>query len=91
MFSAVLTAFLGLNVAHAKGFEPHTSLEPISNRSIDRRLVLGMGWFQVELGSDYKDAIGYWNRNYSEIQTADGEVLNYTPFSTSSCLLNCTS
>lgn len=47
--------------AHAGGFEGKTMRDPFSNRSVERGLVLGKGWFQINAGSSYKDATGYWD------------------------------
>jgi hypothetical protein len=55
--------------AFAGGFEPKTMQEPLSNRSIERGLVLGKGWFQVTLGNDYKLSNGYWG--------SDGEIVDF--------------
>ena len=46
---------------HAGGFEGKTMRDPFSNRSVERGLVLGKGWFQVSAGSSYKNATGYWD------------------------------
>ena len=86
MFSVILGLLVCVGDAEATGFEPKTSQEPLSNRSIDRRLVLGMGWFELSLGSTYKDALGYWNRDGAELKTSDGEMLRYTPFTNASWL-----
>jgi hypothetical protein len=47
--------------AYAGGLEAKTMRDPFSNRSNERGLVLGKGWFQVGLGSSYKLASGYWD------------------------------
>ena len=71
--------------ALAGGLEPKTSVSYLPNRSLQRRLVLGKGWFEISLGSTYKDAIGYWNPNGIELQSG-GESLAYTPFDSASWL-----
>jgi hypothetical protein len=47
--------------AEAGGFEGKTMRDPFSNRSVERGLVLGKGWFQINAGSSYKNATGYWD------------------------------
>ena len=47
--------------AEAGGFEGKTMRDPFSNRSVERGLVLGKGWFQITAGNSYKNATGYWD------------------------------
>ena len=52
---------LSATEANAGGFEGKTMRDPLSNRSVERGLVLGKGWFQFSAGSSYKNATGYWD------------------------------
>jgi hypothetical protein len=61
-------AFLG-STALAAGFEAKTMRDPFANREVDRGLVLGKGWAQINLGSDFKPAVGYWD--------SDGEPVDF--------------
>lgn len=60
-----LSLYLGLalvgSTAYAAGFQAKTMRDPFANREVDRGLVLGKGWAQIDLGSSYKSAAGYWN------------------------------
>ena len=53
-------AFIGSS-AFAAGFQAKTMRDPFANREVDRGLVLGKGWAQIDLGSDFKPAVGYWD------------------------------
>ena len=72
---AVLLASSLLTVnAEAGGFEGKTMRDPFPNRSVERGLVLGKGWFQINAGTSYKDATGYWD---SEGTQQDFESANW--------------
>ena len=47
--------------AQAGGLEGKTMRDPISNRSLERGLVLGKGWFQISTGASYKMSSAYWD------------------------------
>ena len=61
-FAMLLVSSLLTVNAEAGGFEGKTMRDPFPNRSVERGLVLGKGWFQVSAGSSYKNATGYWDR-----------------------------
>ena len=56
--------------AIAGGFEGKTMRDPFSNRSVERGLVLGKGWFQISLGSNYKLSTGEWDANGEKVDWA---------------------
>ena len=56
--------------AFAGGFEGKTMRDPFSNRSVERGLVLGKGWFQIGLGSSYKLSTGAWDANGEQVDWA---------------------
>jgi hypothetical protein len=68
-----LSLYLGLafagSTAYAAGFEAKTMRDPFANREVDRGLVLGKGWAQIDLGSAFKPAVGYWD--------GDGEPVDF--------------
>lgn len=53
--------------AFAGGFEGKTMRDPFSNRSVERGLVLGKGWFQLSLGSTYKMSTGEWDEDGEKV------------------------
>ena len=57
----LLGGLLFSSSAIAGGFEGKTMRDPFSNRSVERGLVLGKGWFQLGLGSNYKLSTGAWS------------------------------
>ena len=57
----LLGGLLFSSSAIAGGFEGKTMRDPFSNRSVERGLVLGKGWFQLGLGSNYKLSTGEWS------------------------------
>lgn len=57
----LLSGLLFSSSAIAGGFEGKTMRDPFSNRSVERGLVLGKGWFQLGLGSNYKLSTGEWS------------------------------
>jgi len=59
-FAGVLFG-LTIQTTQAGGFEGKTMRDPFSNRSVERGLVLGKGWFQIGTGSNYKLSTGYWD------------------------------
>lgn len=63
LLAPLLTALLGIGVqsAHAAGFEPKTMRDPLAAREVERGLVLGKGWLEFGLGTDVKTATGYWD------------------------------
>ncbi|MEC8381412.1 MAG: hypothetical protein VXZ96_13875 [Myxococcota bacterium] len=63
------------SVAQAGGFEPKTMRDPLSKRAIERGLVLGKGWVELEFANDSKVATGYWD---SEGQPQDFEHARWT-------------
>ena len=79
MILSLFVSNLMVSDALAGGLEQKTSVSYLPNRSLQRRLVLGKGWFEISLGSTYKDATGYWNPNGVASQTADGRSA-YTLF-----------
>jgi len=64
--------------AEAGGFEGKTMRDPFSNRSVERGLVLGKGWFQVTAGSSYKNATGFWDSDGVQQDFADANWLYTT-------------
>ena len=56
--------------ALAGGFEGKTMRDPFSNRSVERGLVLGKGWFQIGVGSTYKLSTGEWSANGEQVDWA---------------------
>ena len=61
---------LSASTAQAAGFQAKTMRAPFSAREIERGLVLGKGWVEINLGTDVKNATGYWG--------ADGTAEDFT-------------
>ena len=61
--------------AQAGGFEPKTMRDPLSKRAIERGLVLGKGWVELEFANDLKVATSYWD---SEGEAQDFEHAKWT-------------
>ena len=85
MTISLLLAIFTISDVHATGLELKTSNAYIPNRSLQRRLVLGKNWFEVSVGSTYKDATGSWNPDGVEL-LYNGESLPYKPFDSASWL-----
>ena len=60
-FLPIFMAFGLPSLAHAGGLEPKTMQDPFKTHSIERWLVLGKGWFELEMANDYKLANGFWD------------------------------
>ena len=77
-----LSLYLGLafvgSTAYAAGFQAKTMRDPFANREVDRGLVLGKGWAQIELGSDFKPAVGYWDSEGEPVDFENAEWLYTT-------------
>ena len=77
-----LSLYLGLalacNAAYAAGFEAKTMRDPFANREVERGLVLGKGWAQFDIGSDFKPAVGYWDSEGNPVDFENAEFLYTT-------------
>ena len=77
-----LSLMLGLAVcagtAQAGGFEAKTMRAPFSSREVERGLVLGKGWVELELGTDVKNATGYWDSQGQKVDFNDANWLYTT-------------
>lgn len=76
---AMMLLFGGLinSTAFAGGFEPKTMRDPLSKRGLERGLVLGKGWVELEFANDYKVATSYWDGD-GEAQDFDYAKWTYT-------------
>ena len=57
------------SAAHAAGFQAKTMRDAFSAREVERGLVLGKGWVQIDLGAAFKPATGYWD--------SEGEAVDF--------------
>ena len=56
--------------AFAGGFEAKTMRDALSAREVERPLVIGKGWLELNLGYDVKNSSGFWD--------ADGKAQDFT-------------
>lgn len=78
-----LSIMLGLmtgGVAHAGGFDAKTMRDPLSAREVERGLVVGKGWFNLTLGTDFKQAEGYWDEAGESVDFEDANWTYTTQF-----------
>lgn len=54
---------LAPNEAFAGGFEPKTMQDTFEPNVVDRWLVIGKGWIQLDVTADCKVSRGYWNED----------------------------
>lgn len=66
-----LTLGLALSspAAMAAGLQAKTMRDTLSAREVERPLIIGKGWLEIGLGTDYKLAQGYWD--------SDGEAQDF--------------
>lgn len=57
----LLLMLFGAKESSAEGFEAKTMRENLSPREVERPLLIGRGWFEVDLGLDVKNSTGYWD------------------------------
>ncbi|MCB9796219.1 MAG: hypothetical protein H6741_26295 [Alphaproteobacteria bacterium] len=66
-----LTAALAFSPsALASAWEAKTMQDPLSQREIERPLIIGKGWLEAGIGADIKPATGYWS--------SEGELVEFT-------------
>jgi hypothetical protein len=70
-----LLLMLGAHEAYAGGFDTKTMLENFSMKEVERPLLVGRGWLQLDLGIDVKQARGYWD---AEGQAQDFQYATWT-------------
>jgi hypothetical protein len=52
--------------AHAAGFQAKTMRDPLPAREVERNLVIGKGWLELELSNEIKVAEGFWDEEGKE-------------------------
>lgn len=61
----LLTSLLA-QPAMAAGFQAKTMRAPMATTEVERGLIIGRGWLELDLGADYKQATGYWGDDGSK-------------------------
>ena len=63
MLSALMMLFAMplMGDAVAGGFEARTMRDSLAAREVERPLVIGKGWLELNLGLDVKNASGFWD------------------------------
>ena len=61
--AGALFAMFASQTANAGGFEPKTMQDTFEPNVVDRWLVIGKGWLQLDVTADCKVSNGYWDEN----------------------------
>jgi hypothetical protein len=78
---SLCTAFAllaSMQTATAGGFEPKTMQDTFEPNVVDRWLVIGKGWFQLDVTADSKVSTGYWDAEGNKQDFADTSWLHTT-------------
>ena len=74
-----LLAVFTSSTASAAGFEAKTMRDTLSDREIERSLLIGKGWLEIGLGGDWKLATGAWGSDRQAVEWSEtGTEFLYT-------------